>query len=296
MRDAAPVDQFSHDVQRMPALDGLRGLAALSVVLYHFALVTGLGELVGPGRFVGRVLASGWVGVDLFFVLSGYLITDHLLDRRDEPLYYSAFFARRLLRVVPLYVVFVGAYLGLLPLLTRALGAQRMLPTGIEHARAHALWLVSYTANLWMAVTGQRIGAALEPVWSLCVEIHYYLLWPALVRRLATSQLVRVALAGLCFGWLLRVGLFAAGSSAQAIYFATPTRLDAVFVGTLLAAAQREPATSAWLVRWGSRIGVLATLVLVVSWLAHRGFEPQQASTVVLGYSAVALTAGALLH
>lgn len=100
----------------------------------------------------------------------------------------------------------------------------------------------------------------------------------------------------LCLGAGLRAGLYAAGTSAQATYFATPTRLDAVLVGAVLAAAQREPPIRAWLARWGSLLGGLAALVIVVSWLLHRSFDPHQATTVLLGYTAVAVASGALLH
>src|SRR5262245_25426509 len=88
--------------RHVPALDGIRGWAILAVFLFHYA-----------GRLPGA--AVGWAGVDLFFVLSGFLITGILLDTKDDPAYYRTFYARRSLRIFPIYYLFIAACLLLVP-------------------------------------------------------------------------------------------------------------------------------------------------------------------------------------
>src|SRR5581483_49367 len=91
----------------MPALDGVRGIAILLVILYHGSFIVALS---GPvGGFFQRLLRYGWAGVDLFFVLSGFLITRILLDCRRSPLDVAHFYARRVLRIFPLYYAFIAA-------------------------------------------------------------------------------------------------------------------------------------------------------------------------------------------
>lgn len=276
--------------EHSPALDGLRGVAALLVLLHHWGLSSGVLEVVGWGSPLGRLLNGGWIGVDLFFVLSGYLITDHLLDKREAPHYLRAYFARRLLRIVPLYVVFLVFYLWAVTPAAESLGLGRYLPAGLDRARASWPWLFTFTANLWAAVIGRRLGGALEPVWSVCVELHYYLLWPFLVRTLAPRQLVLAMLPLLAGAALLRIGLASLGVDDGAIYSSTPTRLDAVFVGTALAAAQRDPVRLAWLQKHALWLFVTsAVLVVAVRSLPSIGPTPWR------GYTPVALGAGALL-
>jgi peptidoglycan/LPS O-acetylase OafA/YrhL len=101
--------------KHFPALDGLRGLAALMVVAYHSPFSYYLTNFFDKAWF--RTTSSLWVGVDLFFVLSGFLITNILLDTRTSPKYFRAFYGRRILRIFPLYYAFLIVFYLLMPAL-----------------------------------------------------------------------------------------------------------------------------------------------------------------------------------
>src|SRR5690242_3130158 len=104
---AQPTD-FHPARRHVPALDGVRGLAILAVMAFHFTLR--MPDATSGDRLVHRVLGAGWAGVDLFFVLSGLLITTLLLDAKGAPHYYRTFYGRRALRIFPLYYGFLAGY------------------------------------------------------------------------------------------------------------------------------------------------------------------------------------------
>ena len=167
---------------RMPELDTIRGIAVLFVLFFHgFGFRYGVKGLAGfPKLFVAATLA-GWVGVNLFFVLSGFLITGILLDTKFDADYYSRFYVRRALRILPLYY----AVLAILAVLTRAGWTNRS-----------ASWAFLGLSFFYLSNVTALFGVALQygVLWSLAVEEHFYLLWPAAVRSLSRS---RVAILGL---------------------------------------------------------------------------------------------------
>ena len=213
-----------------PALDGLRGVAVLMVLAFHFL------HIDGEGGAVERTLLSasraGWAGVDLFFVLSGFLITGILLDAREGQGYFRVFYARRVLRIFPLYYAYLAVLFLVVPLLLPSLDVK----PGTQG------WLWTYLGNVLFAREG---GFEASPYtahfWSLAVEEQFYLFWPLLVwvlprRRLA---LACVALVGLAFA--LRFGIHRTTFNATAAYVLTPARVDALAMGALVAIAAREP-------------------------------------------------------
>src|SRR5271165_1120765 len=153
----------------MPELDTIRGLAILGVLLYHgLYWARDLNPYPPWQRHILTVMAAGQFGVNLFFVLSGFLITGILLDSRNRPDYYRRFYFRRALRILPAY------YLTLFLLILFGLTSRGFLLTSL-----------AYSSNL-----SPLLGIALSyPVlWSLAVEEHFYLLWPAAVRRIEPTK------------------------------------------------------------------------------------------------------------
>ena len=190
---------------RIRPLDGLRGLAVLAVVLYHATLLApGTGA---TGRTLLAAARLGWAGVDLFFVLSGFLITRLLVESRGADNYFRVFYARRLLRIFPLYYV----SLLVLVLLFRVPGGE-------------SLWYWLYASNVKATLSGWP-SAPLSHFWSLAVEEQYYLVWP-----LAVSLLSRRALVSLCAGLVVlvpaaRAGAWVLGVPEIGLYVLTPFRL-----------------------------------------------------------------------
>ena len=154
----------------MPELDALRGIAVLGVLFFH-AFRAEYGELpfTGLRQFVIRAAQPGVLGVNLFFVLSGFLITGILLDSRNRPDYYRRFYTRRALRILP-------AYYSLLILLG-LLGQASAAFLGLSFV---------YLSNMT-----SLFGVSMDyhPLWSLAVEEHYYIVWPSVVRRLSARYL-----------------------------------------------------------------------------------------------------------
>ena len=177
----------------MPELDSLRGLAVLGVVFLHgFYWQYSDFNWTGFARIFMRLTSGGWIGVNLFFVLSGFLITGILLDSRTKPRFYRTFYARRALRILP-------AYYALLLLL--ALFRQASAPyLGMS---------LIYLSNLTYLV---GVSNDYGPLWSLAVEEQYYLFWPIIVRRLNIKILAIFAAAICVVVPLLRVRAFYSGA------------------------------------------------------------------------------------
>jgi peptidoglycan/LPS O-acetylase OafA/YrhL len=218
-----------------PALDGLRAVAFLAVFVSHY----------GPVVCAWPALRAGWIGVDIFFVLSGFLITGILYDDLGTPFYFRRFYIRRALRILPL---FYGFWL-LLALLTPLLG--------IVWTR-YNLATVAYVGNYFSAgaLAGRHAdpgvllcrslfphGGAqtldLVPLWSLCIEEQFYLVWPAAVAAVRSRRkLMLLCFAVIGISPLLRAlywRLSAATAQHGATYFNTLTRLDGLLLGGAIA-------------------------------------------------------------
>jgi peptidoglycan/LPS O-acetylase OafA/YrhL len=214
--------------RRFVALDELRGVAVVLVLLFHSTYFGNLPAMIpiDPAQRPWIVaLMSGWIGVDLFFVLSGFLITSILLEARGEQHYYRSFYLRRVLRIVPAY------YAALLIAFTvlRSLLALRRAPAG-----AFA-YLATYLSNIPIALRGwDAIPLSMQHFWSLAIEEHFYLFWPLVVARLDPRRGIYVCASMIAFSLCLRVVCVSLGLSLAA-YVLTPARLDGLAAGGLLA-------------------------------------------------------------
>ena len=219
-------------MKHLPVLDGVRGLAIVSVLILHFfANITATNT---AEKVVAKLASYGGEGVTLFFVLSGFLISSILLASKSQPFFFKNFYMRRVLRIFPLYYGTLIVGLLLLP--------SAWLPESMATTREHQAWLWTYGTNFYVAWQGKWEALPyFSHFWSLAVEEHFYFVWPLLVFYLREKTLVRVALGVMAFALFLRLGLIAAGLGEMPGYVLTPTRADGLCFGGLLAVKARQP-------------------------------------------------------
>jgi peptidoglycan/LPS O-acetylase OafA/YrhL len=241
-RGSAPADRFY-----LPELDVLRFFAFIAVFVTHVAYYSLTAR--------GGVRTVGIFSVDLFFAISAFLITRLLLRERDLTggLDVRAFYMRRILRIWPLYFF----YLGLAFPLSRLLYAHgdRMLQVTVGHPSVgYLLALLFLSFNIAITFWGD-VGLMLNPLWTLCLEEQFYLVWPPIVQRLSRSALVPAAVAMVAVSVCARIVAPILGYRGGSVFFFTLTRLDPMAAGILLALA---PAGLCAALRWPTRVTLVA--------------------------------------
>ncbi|HEX8877832.1 MAG TPA: acyltransferase [Phycisphaerales bacterium] len=251
----------------VPALDGIRGLAILLVMIFHMNLLAGVNTVDHAARFIS---SAGWTGVDLFFVLSGFLITGILLDTKQTEGFFRLFYARRALRIFPLYYAVVAFSLVVLPALAAHLPpvAQSKLDRfGTIGSDAWMYW--AYLSNFAIAHAERFRHGILDISWSLAIEEQFYLVWPAVVYLLSREKLLYACVGAVFFAIGFRCWLVWSGAHPIAVHLLTPSRIDALAVGAFIAAAVRTPGGFDALLRYG-RPTALACFALVSAAFAYR--------------------------
>ena len=234
--------------RRIPALDSLRGMAILSVFAYHAFPWSGLRVDGGLSRAVFVLSRPGWVGVDLFFVLSGFLITGRLLDRRATAAreYYTWFYKRRALRILPLYYA--------------ALAVIGSIVWRAGETSGSFLWASAFFMPNIALLSGLLASAPLAVLWSLGIEEQVYLVWPWLVRSVTIRTLALVFVGVGLAEPVLRAAAFASGGVMRdGLSLATWLRLDGFAWGGLLAVLARDVRVSR------RRLGAMGAAALAVS-------------------------------
>jgi peptidoglycan/LPS O-acetylase OafA/YrhL len=263
--------------RRLPALDGIRGLAVLSIMMFHS----------GATWFAG-----GGIGVDVFFVLSGFLITGLLLDERRGTgrIRLRSFYARRVLRLLPALLLVVGflfvwSFVG-------GLGSQQ-----VHELRRGLVFTLGYAANVQVAFLGELPPFSLVAhMWSLAIEEQFYLVWPlvlALLLRLRfrTGQVLVVAVVAALASTVWRAFLWHGPGDVLRVYYGPDTRADGLLLGCALAlVASRRPLPRApWLALVG---GVF--LIAQVRLDTHLGSFGYEGGYLLTALAACALIVGAV--
>jgi peptidoglycan/LPS O-acetylase OafA/YrhL len=253
--------------RHIPALDGTRGIAVILVMAFHL--------------WRSPVTALGWSGVDLFFVLSGFLITGILWDSRLEPERGRSFYIRRALRILPLYYGVLIAVFVVRP----ALGwAHRLDDLALANER---LWYWTYLCDWRIALNHPPAVTFLTHFWTLSIEEQFYLVWPLIVWRCSRRTILTIAGAVAVGALLLRIALVSATTVPDAAYALLPCRLDALAVGAIVALGLRGPGGVAALRRWvvpAALAGVVVVGVLTVVRPSVRFVDP---GMMTIGFTAL---------
>jgi peptidoglycan/LPS O-acetylase OafA/YrhL len=269
------------------ALDGIRGLAIL-LVLYHHLFLSNPNSGNRIFDFLNAIRASAFVGVNLFFALSGFLITGILLDTVSSPNFFRTFYARRTLRIFPLYY---GVLLGLL-LFTKPL---------------HFAWngwqyfYLTYTSNLVLwphaPLILQRIS--IDHFWSLQVEEQFYLVWPLILHRVRSLRsLIRLSMIACITVLLIRIALVAGRPYLHNVYLPySPTFscVDNLLFGCCLCALLRTTLRQQVL-DFAPRIFTLCALVLTGAAILNHGLDWERSIFIpTVGFSLIGISCAALI-
>lgn len=282
MTRVAPLRAETADLsQRVPPLDGLRGLAIILVMIHHFMVFDPAGYW---GTRVAAFSEFAAHGVDLFFVLSGFLITSQLAQNIGRLQFATEFWVKRLAKILPLYlaavvVVFVGLKWALL--WTGHLNKLRWL----ESTDQNWPWYVFFGSNLRNALDGRFTNPALDVCWSLGIEVQFYLLAFCAARWVRRERWLALALCTIGGAFLFRAAAWSAGANWVQILVLTPGRLDAFAFGAVVALSRRSVA------RWP--VWPVVLLVLLPWFFDWSRARP---SCELFGYSAVGLSAAILIE
>jgi len=241
-------------MKKIPRLDAVRGIAVLLVLVHNTDRY--------PALHLHLISDNGWMGVDLFFVLSGFLITGILLDTKQSDGYFKNFYARRCLRIWPLYYSLLLFMFVIVPIL-RPSEAHNIFADRSSPWWAFPIFLQNFLVPIPTMATG-----ALGVTWSLAVEEQFYLVWPLVVRFFNQAHLRKIAIAVICISPALR---FYLAQHQVIIYSNTLCRLDGLMAGALLALVIRSEsfAPSRFLMRAWITFLVSAPLALMVETAFH---------------------------
>jgi len=281
----APIDFKT----RFPALDGIRALAVTMVFFAHYGGGSHGGHVL---RILDAIRKCGWMGVDIFFVLSGFLITGILFDTRNDPKFFRRFFARRTLRIFPVFYLVFAVLLLLTPIFQYQWRWQHF---------TFLLYIGNFFANrdfnFYTLVSGNHPSAVvfLSHLWSLCVEEQFYLLWPIAVWAIRDRVRLLWTAGGISLCTLLaRVLLlhfhpvFASRYILRTLVF----RLDTLLIGAMLALLLRGPGADWWQrhCKWAlAGCGTLVAILLISS------SNPDSPRMLGFGLTVIALASAGLI-
>jgi peptidoglycan/LPS O-acetylase OafA/YrhL len=265
--------------RQIPALDGIRGVAITWVVL-HNCMALELVRRNGIWHLIVGLAGIGWIGVELFFGLSGFLITAGLLDSQGTQRYFRNFYAKRALRILPLYYTTLFVLLVILPHFVGELP--------YSHDPQAPLWLL--TIN-WTQSTPYGFGH----FWSLAVEEQFYLVWPLIFWRLPPRRLLTACIAIAAGALLLRCILVAARADWYTLYVNTLCRMDALALGAVGACALRIPEMRRQVLgaQWG--IGEFALALFLSGAALTHLYDRERWPCQTFGYSLLAICSAAFV-
>jgi peptidoglycan/LPS O-acetylase OafA/YrhL len=264
----------------IPSLDGVRGLAVLMVVAVHYGNLANRGSSILGA--IQTIKDMGWVGVDVFFVLSGFLITGILWEAKRKPHPWKNFYARRALRLFPLYYAVWFFLLGYLFL---------------AHLSWHYAYLgyLSYFGNI-ASIQISNVGPFhIDHFWSLAVEEQFYLLWPFVLWKVEQATSAMHILVGLAlFSVVLKLLLLLAHVNGNWAYILLPSHMEGLALGSLLALSVRTPGHLLYLQK-AARCLPLVLIALGAEAIHFHGLNYANPSVTLLAIPLLSLASTLLL-
>ena len=276
LKTVTPPDARGSYVRRNPALDGIRGLAIIWVVIHNAADIS-MPSATGVPRAFQLFAHLGWIGVQLFFALSGFLITLGLLRSRAAPHYFRDFYAKRALRILPLYYGVLFATLIVLPHIP-------FKHLAIQTQGQSALWL--FTTN-WT----QSVPYGFVHFWSLAVEEQFYLLWPFIIWKGTPRHLLFACIWIAGGALLLRCVLLGAGADWWTLYSNTACRMDALALGAAGACLLSLPGLRHYLQHRRRETMIFALALFLAAIPLTHAYDRMLWRGETLGYTVLALCA-----
>jgi peptidoglycan/LPS O-acetylase OafA/YrhL len=231
-----------------------------------------------------RLASLGWAGVDLFFVLSGFLITGILMDARDSPHPLRNFYTRRVLRIVPVYVAFLLFSIWVAPLVGSSSVAEAAQLHGTQ------MWYWTYSQNILIALQNWSGSAyPTQHLWSLAVEEQFYLLWPFAALLMSPAGLRRTAVACIVAAEACRIAFLLHVSYGPVNYVLLPMRMDTLAAGAFLACIYRDPPSWERMLRARSALTLIALLLLLANLLYRHTIDNQAAFEQAIVYPALVM-------
>ncbi len=271
--------------KHVPALDGVRGLALLLVLARHLLSRPHASDSAWMSRVVYQAIETSWIGVDLFFALSGFLITGILYDTLRDPHFFRNFYARRVLRIFPLYYALFAVLLLLSTWQGYHLYGSR-LALGLLNITNLSQQPTRFSDAPWLFV---------GHIWSLNVEEQFYLVWPLLVYLLRSRRRILWTAVGLCAGLaIFRSVIQLTGLLGVLVYTWTPTHVDGLLLGAALAMLIRGP-ERAGVLRWSPWVLATGVLALAITFFVYHGFSPVNVLISTGGYTVLAVTGCGLI-
>lgn len=295
----------------IPPFDGIRAVGVLCVIAAHCALYANYFHpheiIFGPTlsskveRLYYQIAESGWAIMDWFFVLSGFLITKLLVESKGKKTYFRVYFLRRTLRIFPAYYTFLILYFVALPLL---LSPRQSRLSGLDANLTHQLWYWLHGSNIMLGYMPYFTGT-LSHIWSLSLEVQFYIIWPFAVYFLSEARLLFFSLALFFATIILRFYLvWVLEVQTISLYYLLYTHFDSLAAGAILALLVRSDRRLVQLRKYAPLVSALsgslflALLTVEGQFAQHVSFNSkmgfQYTSMWMFGYTILAIFFGAV--
>jgi len=262
-----------------PGLDVARGLAIISVLLYHLFWYTSLFRI-------------GWIGVDLFFVLSGFLITDILLESKKDTHYFYKFYTKRVLRIIPLYYVTLFLFFKLSPIFFSDTSPN----STFTYYNQNKIWYWTFIQNWLIVLKGKPSEPYLLHFWSLAIEEQFYNFWPIIIILTKTLRtLKRIIFVLILFALLLRtLSWLINPENLSGLYYNSFARMDSLLMGCFICVhiKQGQKLSPVFI----KTIFLFFFILILSSFITCKNVQPDNFIFSTIGFSIIALFFGCLIY